>query len=110
MPCRRADSERRRLDRRPVRKKRVLPPGRGKARAMANLSCDCPRRGPPMKSSSTRRAGSDPAEPVKTLLAVVGVGKVVGDLHRGDPLRVLEPDLGGRAQAKRKPEGIGDRL
>jgi hypothetical protein len=38
------------------------------------------------------------------------VGERVGHLDGGDPLGVLEAELGGGAQAQREAERIGDRL
>ena len=54
--------------------------------------------------------GLDPGEPVEPLLAPEGLLEVVGHLDPGDPLGVLEPEFGRRAQPQRKSERIGERI
>src|SRR5262249_12526354 len=55
-------------------------------------------------------ASSDTAEPIEAAVLPVAAAPGVGDLHRGDPFRVLEAELNGGAQAQRKTERIGDRF
>src|SRR4051812_25969781 len=61
-------------------------------------------------AGDTCRRALYPAEPVEAAVLPVTAGIAVGDLDAGDPFRILEPELGRRAQSQRKAERIGDRL
>ena len=65
--------------------------------------------GPPYRAALVQRR-LNPTEPVEAAVLPIAAGTGVGDLHRGDPFRVLEAELRRRAQAQRKAERIGDRL
>jgi hypothetical protein len=52
----------------------------------------------------------NPGEPILASLAPIRLGPVVGHLDRGDPLGILEAELGRRAEAVGKSERVGDRL
>src|SRR5580692_7408629 len=57
-----------------------------------------------------RSGPSDAGEPVEAAIFPIAARVGVGHFDGGDPFRILEAELGRRAQAQRKAERIGDRL
>src|SRR5215471_18947779 len=61
---------------------------------------------PPFRRVPGALSGSDTREPVEALLAVERLWERVGHLDGGNPLGVLETQLGGGAQPQWKAERI----